>query len=78
MGRSGNMSPKKLFGNHVEPACRHCRFGKDTSDGRMVLCEKAGVVSPFYSCRKYRYAPLKRVPSRQVQLPKFDKSDFEL
>ena len=73
------MALKKLFGNHIEPACRHCRLGKDTSDGQKVLCEKAGVVAPSYYCKRYIYAPLKRIPTRQMaQLPQFDHSDFEL
>lgn len=82
-GREEGGSPvafgrKPLFGNHVEPACRHCRFSRETADGRMMLCQHQGVVAPYYSCRKYRYDPLRRVPSRQAVLPEYDKSDFEL
>lgn len=68
----------KLFGNRVDPACAYCRYGRDTADGRMVLCEKAGVMRPHYSCRRYSYAPLKRVPSPQPVLPEYGKADFEL
>ena len=67
-----------LFGSHVEPACRYCSFSRESADGRMMLCPHRGVVAPYYSCRKYHYDPLRRVPSRQAVLPEYDKSDFEL
>lgn len=69
---------KELFGNRIEPACGYCRFGKPTNDGGHILCPKAGVVAPYYHCRHYRYDPLRRVPARQVELPKYDPSDFEI
>lgn len=70
---------KKLFGNYIEPACQYCCLGRDTSDGQKVLCEKAGVVLPSYSCKKFIYDPLKRIPTRQVtKLPPLEQSDFKL
>ncbi len=68
----------KLFGNRIEPACGYCERGTVSKDGNMVLCESKGVVAPFYSCRKFVYAPLKRVPKRSRPLPKYDPSEFEL
>ena len=59
----------KLFGNHIEPACGYCERGTASKDGNMVLCESKGVVAPFYSCRKFVYAPLKRVPKRARPRP---------
>lgn len=59
----------KLFGNHIEPACGYCERGTASKDGNMVLCESKGVVAPFYSCRKFVYAPLKRVPKRPGPSP---------
>ena len=72
------MSKLRLFSNEIPPACQYCKYGFITRDGRSVLCEKKGVTSPLTSCRRYRYAPLKRVPKRPRALPAFDKSDFEL
>lgn len=68
----------KLFGNRIEPACGYCRYGRDSADGQMILCEKQGVVAPYHHCRKYRYAPLRRVPPRQAVLPSYDSGDFTL
>lgn len=69
---------RELFGNNIEPACGYCRFGKPTNDGGRILCPNTGVVAPHFHCKKYRYDPLKRVPSRQPMLQQYDKSDFEL
>lgn len=69
----------QLFGNRIEPACGYCRFGRLMGDGKMILCEHAGVVPLYYSCKKYRYSPLRRVPAKKApELPQFDPSDFEL
>ncbi|MGI5959533.1 MAG: hypothetical protein ACOX60_08970 [Massiliimalia sp.] len=68
----------KLFGSHIEPSCSYCKSGKKTSDKQMVLCNRYGVVAPYYSCRWFRYAPLKRVPRRHQVLPEYQKEDFSL
>lgn len=68
----------RLFSKEISPACRYCKFGFLTGDSDTVLCEKNGVTYPSSSCRKYIYAPLKRVPRRPNALPKFDPSDFSL
>ncbi len=69
---------RKLFGSRVEPACEYCKFGKLSADRKMVFCEKKGVVSTYYSCRRYVYDPLKREPQRINALGEFSKEDFEL
>lgn len=68
----------RLFPQKAYRACRHCIHGKQTSDGEKVLCPRKGIVEPAYSCRKYRYDPLKRVPRRLPALPSFTKEDFRL
>ncbi len=72
------MARKKLFGNYIDPACEYCERGRKTKDGQMVLCERYGVVAPYFSCRKFEYAPLKRVPKGIRPLPSYQKKDFEL
>lgn len=71
------MFNKPLYGSSVAPACAHCAFGAPAADGKMVLCRHRGVVSPYFSCRRYRYDPLQRVPKRR-ELPHFDPKDFRL
>ena len=72
------MFGSKLFSKEIEPACAYCRFGFATADGKLVLCEKKGVCQLYDSCRKFRYAPLKRIPKRPKSLPKYDPSEFQL
>ncbi len=68
---------KPLYGANIAPACAYCEHGTPAADGKMILCRRRGVVSPYYACRKFRYDPLQRVPRRQ-QLPDFDPRDFSL
>ena len=44
----------------------------------MVLCTKKGLVSTLYSCRKFLYDPLQRIPRRRPELPSFTAEDFSL
>lgn len=67
-----------FFGDKISPACVYCELGHTASDKKMILCKKKGVVSPYYSCKKFVYAPLKRIPKRLPKLPSFSDEDFSL
>ena len=71
-------SRRKFFGNQIEPACEYCANGTKSKDGESILCERQGVVAPYYSCRKFSYDPLKRVPKRTPKLPEYDAEMFKL
>lgn len=68
----------KLFGNHIEPACEYCEHGQKTKDGQMILCKRNGVVAPYFSCWKFLYAPLKRMPKSVQALPQYTAEDFKI
>ena len=68
----------KLFGNKIEPACIHCRFGRVNYEGDTVFCSKKGIVSALSSCRKFNYDPLKRVPKKAVLTNDLTEKDFEI
>lgn len=72
------MADAKLFGNKITPACKYCENARESAmrDG-MALCRLKGVVPPDYSCRRYVYDPIKRMPASLVK-PVYDESDFEL
>ena len=62
-----------------EPRCAYCIRGKLSADKESVLCPKKGVMDKDFSCRKFRYDPLKRVPeAAKPRLPEFSPEDFEL
>lgn len=68
----------RLFPKKAYPACQNCRHGRKAMDGEKILCTHKGIVEPDFSCRKYRYDPLKRVPKRRLALPAYTADDFKL
>lgn len=72
------MLKSKLFSNDIDPACVYCRKGKQTVDGLAILCPHCGVCDPMDHCKKFAYAPLKRIPKRPRAMLTCDPSDFEL
>lgn len=59
-------SGAKYFDKKIDPKCDYCQFGKRAKDGNKVLCEKKGLVDCNYSCSKFIYSPLKRIPVKQL------------
>ena len=72
------MFKTKLFGNNIEPACEYCEKGSSAGNGQMILCPFKGVVAPYFQCRRFVYAPLKRIPKRTAPLPQYSPDDFNL
>ncbi|MEM0530109.1 MAG: hypothetical protein ACOX85_04975 [Candidatus Pararuminococcus gallinarum] len=68
----------KLFGNRIEPACIYCALGRPGRDDSIILCPKRGVVTPYHSCRKFSYDPLKRIPKKPRLLTQYSPDDFKL
>ncbi len=69
---------KEMFNKKMEPACAYCTYGNRSMDGKTILCLKKGAVSLDYSCRKFKYDPLKREPKRLLVLPDSEDENFEL
>ncbi len=72
------MASHILFGKNIQPACSYCQNGRAAPDKSMVLCSKYGPVFVHYSCKKYIYDPLKRIPKKPPALAPYSKEDFEL
>lgn len=68
-----------LFRKKIEKSCAYCRFGTMLEDD-MVLCTKRGMVMLGRKCRKFRYDPIKRVPSKPKapDFSKYSNEDFSL
>ena len=68
-----------LFRKRIEKSCSYCRFGTMLDDNT-ALCAKRGVVSAERKCRKFKYDPLKRVPSKpkSFDFGKYSSEDFSL
>lgn len=68
-----------LFRKNIDPYCGYCRFATPAETG-FVICRKKGIMPENKSCRKFRYAPLHRVPSKPLNMDftKFDDKDYSL
>ncbi len=69
---------QKLYGNNITPSCEYCARARRAANGRVMLCNKKGIVPLYHRCRRFRYDPLKRVPYRQPTLEKYQAVDFQL
>ena len=69
---------EKLFGNKIQPACKYCAENFKSIGETQVLCQRKGVVLADYSCRRFLYDPLKRIPKVLPELPVFSDEEFTL
>lgn len=68
-----------LFRKKIERSCSYCTFGAKLEDGQ-VLCAKRGLKTVDDSCRRFRYDPCKRIPSKPkaMDFSKYEAEDFSL
>lgn len=68
-----------LFRKKIQRSCAYCANGTKIDD-EQVLCLKKGVVAACGECRKFRYDPCKRIPSKPsaVDFRKYDAEDYSL
>lgn len=71
------MFKSNLFGNRIEPACEYCLNGRLSANGT-ILCKYKGIVEPYFNCKKFIYAPLKREPKVAPKMPIYTEDDFKL
>lgn len=76
MNRMNNFKMNKLLNENIYPSCEYCRYGNKFIKQKTILCIKFGVVDSFYSCKKFKYDPLKRIPKARKELNSFDENDF--
>lgn len=68
----------RLFSTQIEPSCSYCEHGTPTQDGGAILCTRCGVVTPSFSCKKFRYDPISRTVRPRVLRTSYEKEDFDL
>lgn len=69
---------RKLYGNDITPVCEICANGRFSSDGKVILCLRKGIMPLSAHCRKFRYDPLRRIPYIQPELQNYTEADFRL
>ena len=68
-----------LFRKKMQRACVYCVFGGKIDEDN-IICQKCGIVPSQHHCRRFRYDPLKRVPTRPntQNFEKYKDTDFSL
>ena len=49
----------------IEKYCAYCEHSMPTYDSESFLCDKKGIVLGGYKCRRFKYDPQKRTPSKK-------------
>lgn len=72
------MFKQRLFRADIPPACAYCELGSPASEPGQIVCPKQGFVAEDFSCRRFRYAPLKRVPPPPIRPRRLEDGELEL
>lgn len=66
-----NLFHKKTeyFDPKIPPKCEYCANGRPAKSNGKVLCSKCGIVAGDYSCKKFSYSPLMRIPENNRPKP---------
>lgn len=72
------MGQKLFSGKDYDKRCEYCLKGRLPQDRSVVLCKRYGVVPLDFSCRKFKYDPLKRIPNRIKFNASYDENEFKL
>ncbi|MBR0278050.1 MAG: hypothetical protein IJQ50_06295 [Clostridia bacterium] len=70
----------KLNPDERKPCCECCVYSKNLSGLKELSCEKKGIVSPDYVCKKFSLDILKKTAKRKRTLDKskIKKMDFSI
>lgn len=66
------------YAPEIPHACRFCEKATLLTGGQTALCTQKGVVSCDFSCKRFAYDPLKRIPKNPPVLPHLSKDDLVL
>ena len=68
-----------LFRKKLPHSCSYCKFSAKLNEEK-ILCSKKGIKSCADKCRRFRYDPFKRIPSKQKALDfsKYHEDDYSL
>lgn len=68
-----------LFRKKIERSCAYCLYGAHIEDGQ-ILCSKKGLRTVENQCRKFKYDPCKRIPTKAKALDfsRYENEDYSL
>ncbi|PWM47542.1 MAG: hypothetical protein DBX47_00465 [Clostridiales bacterium] len=67
-----------MYNKHIETDCIYCKYGYTLKNGEHTACDKLGLLNRRFKCGKFKYDPLKRIPSLPVNKVSYDAQDFKL
>ena len=70
--------PNLTFDKKLSKYCLYCTHGQYLEYTDEVFCTKKGFVQKFDKCMRYKYDPLKRVPTPKDVVGEYSKEDFKL
>lgn len=68
----------KFYNKTISPACKYCVHSNILAYSDDTICKYKGVTESDFSCKNYKYDPLKRIPNLPKSQNNYSKSDFEL
>ncbi len=68
-----------LFRKKIPRSCSYCEYAATISENQ-VLCVKKGLKNTDKACRRFSYAPCKRIPvkAKTMDFSIYNKEDFSL
>lgn len=68
-----------LFRKKIQRSCSYCIHGVQLEEGQ-ILCSKQGIRTADDKCRRFRYDPCKRIPTKAKALDfsRYQTEDFSL
>ncbi len=76
--RNITMLNRVLYDRERTPLCTYCEYVRLSRDKKVLYCKYKGIVVEDYSCKRFKYDPLKRIPRPPVKLPTYSADDFKL
>ena len=62
----------------IEKKCCYCEYANEIKNMETYLCNKQGVVAYDFTCKKFKFDPLKLSPMLPAKRLKFSAEDFAL
>lgn len=67
-----------IFSKDIIPMCLYCEHGTKIIATDDIICQRKGIVKPDFSCKKFKYNPINRIPPKKTIVSNdFSKEDFE-
>ena len=67
-----------IFGKDIAKYCAFCEYSSDLKTNDEMVCIHRGIVDKAFTCKKFKYDPLKREPVSKPKLKEYSDKTFSL